>query len=201
MIDFKMKKIPTMFVRDNKFRATPVLASSCEWVLRDEGIITIKIDGINVKIEKPHDSNEMKLFRRIKGYDEANGYNYVPCSKDDPSDKWLWEAYDNLKYKSEGYYEAYGPNIQGNPHKADKPSLIKIGPIDAELIVARSTTRIKRGGGVRVEEFFSTIKDELAESPEIEGLVFVVETSGIKPVKWAKIKRKDFGFRWPIEDK
>jgi hypothetical protein len=47
------------------------------------------------------------------------------------------------------------------------------------------------------QEFYDTLKAELRES-DIEGLVFHWEEPALHPIKFAKIKRKDFGFSWPI---
>ena len=67
-----MRKMPTLFVRDEARRGrpvTPVFKPECLWVGRGEGVATRKLDGMNVKVVAG------VLYRRRKpaegAYDEA----------------------------------------------------------------------------------------------------------------------------------
>ena len=68
-----MKKIPTLFVREFKERKvvgiTPVVTEGMEWVLKREGVATIKIDGsccaiINGVFYKRYDAKHGKTESR-----------------------------------------------------------------------------------------------------------------------------------------
>lgn len=187
--------IPTLFKRhvDHK-RVIPQLNEECAWVLAGDGFITIKIDGIRCKVSKDPASNEWKLWRK---FEAAPTGAYILCKKDCPADEPYFEAFDSLSPKTEGIYVAYGPDFKGNPQGADANRLVKIVPIETCLMVPAATTKIRRGATVTVEKLYDSIQSELLDSPEIEGLVFVLEQPSMCPIKWAKIERKDFGYVWP----
>ena len=172
-----MQKIPTMFVRDETLRGYPVIDQikpECKWVQDGEGFATQKIDGTNVKIEGG------LFYRRQKplteDYDEAS---YVPCRRDDPNDRYLWEAFDGLEEKVGAIYEAVGPKIQGNKEGHRKHILISVSPPDPRLWFQIPPPRSFLG----LREFLETF--------HLEGLVFH-HSDG----RMCKIKRRDFGFRW-----
>jgi len=198
-----MMKIPTLFRRGGKdveYHVLPEITAGCEWVLDStKGLMTIKIDGQNVKIAKDKDGN-LKLYKRLK---PANGFyteaSYIPVIAEDPVDQYLVVAYDNLEHKHEGIYEVYGPRINGNPQGAKDHYMIRVVPVAHDLIITSSQHRIKRGPGVNVIDLFNSIKDELEASPEIEGIVFHWEEPSMMLKAAAKIKRRDFGFPWPAK--
>jgi len=173
-----MQKIPTMFVRDETKQGHPVkdeIKPECRWVLDGEGLATVKLDGTNVKIEGG------RLFKRRKpkdrDYDEAS---YVPCEREEPSDRWAWEAFD-AGHAGDGIYELVGPKLQGNPHGLVSHALIRVvPPSDQTLLV------------VEVPRTFDGIRQYLADAP-FEGVVFH-HADG----RMAKIKRRDFGLPWPV---
>ena len=74
-----------------------------------------------------------------------------------------------------GTFEAIGPHFQGNPYGLKADTLIRHGKHP-----------------IKVNRTFKDIKDYLAET-HIEGIVFWVDD---KPI--CKIKRTDFGYKWPI---
>lgn len=177
-----MQKIPTMFIRDESKPGHPVTDEwkpECLWVRDGEGVPTLKLDGTNVKVEAG------QLLKRQKpkdrDYDEAS---YVPCERSHPADQWALEAFDALKDQADGIYELCGPKVQGNPHRRQSHILIPVvppGPVvcGMELDLADRTYE-----GLR-----SWLK-----SSEFEGLVFHHPDG-----RMAKIKRRDFGLKWPSE--
>lgn len=176
-----MIKIPTMYPRDESRKGHPVMAGvkpECSWVEMREGVATKKLDGTNVKIQGG------KLFKRQKPkngepYDEAA---YVEAKRDDPSDRYIWEAFDALgeQMRLDGIYEAVGPKIQGNPDGFPAHALVRVVPPDADLIIQD------------VPRTFDGLRGFLADKP-IEGIVFH-HSDG----RFAKIKRRDFGLPWPV---
>lgn len=174
-----MQKIPTMYPRDETKKGHPVMPGvkpECAWVEAGEGIATMKLDGTNVKIEGG------KLFKRQKPkaaeYDEAA---YVEARRDDPSDKYIWEAFDALPGKLDGIYEAIGPKIQGNPEGKANHMLIRVVPPDQSLTAWGTFPRT-----------FESLK-LLLETVPVEGIVFQHPDG-----RFAKIKRRDFGIPWPV---
>jgi hypothetical protein len=195
-----MGNIPTLFKRSAvDHRVMAILEPGCEWVLRGDGLMTIKVDGLNAKVKVGPDLKPT-IWRRFKHQEE---YIYIQCKEDNPSDEPFIEAMNNFKPRGmsdEGIYEVFGPKINGNPHDIDRHWMVKIAPADGCLLVSKHNhPEIKRGPTVSVEEFYESVQKELAASPTIEGLVFVLEDPPMHPVKWAKIKRKDFGLPWPVQ--
>lgn len=118
-----MKKIPTLFVRDESRRfVTLEVTPGCEWVLRGEGRPTVKRDGTcvmlnaegwwarrEVKPGKPTPPNF-----RLAEHDEATGksFGWVPMDESD----WL-PVFESVPDKPTlpGTYELCGPKVNGNP--------------------------------------------------------------------------------------
>lgn len=175
-----MQKIPTMFERDETQRGHPVvdrIKPECQWVLDGEGIATAKLDGTNVKVEGG------ELFKRQKpkdrDYDEAS---YVPCRRDDPADRWAFEAFADGA--TDGIYELLGPKVQGNPHGYKNHYLVRVVPCDPQLTLP---------DGYPVPRTFDQIKSAFESGYINEGIVFHHQDG-----RMAKIKRRDFGLPWPI---
>ena len=170
-----MQKIPTMFERDESIKGRPVkdhIKTECYWVVDGEGVATHKLDGTNVKIEAG------ALYKRQKpasgDYDEAS---YVMADDTDPADKYIWEAFEALKDKADGIYEALGPKIQGNPEKLVNHRLLRVVPFDDSLLLEN------------VPRTFDGLKAYLA-TKDIEGIVFHHPDG-----RMAKIKKRDFGLK------
>lgn len=170
-----MQKIPTMFVRDEARPnlVTPTPHPECGWVFAGEGVATRKIDGTNVKVVAG------ELFKRRKPlagapYDEAA---YVPASRQDPGDRWLFESNASRTAWPDGVYEAIGPKIQGNPEKTARHVLVAVDPFDPELVLEG------------VPRDFEGLREYL-RGRDIEGVVFHHENG-----RKAKVKTKDFGFK------
>lgn len=191
-----MKKIPTLFKREFKdgqvIGITHEVYPGMEWVLKGKGKATEKWDGsccamIDGVFHKRFDA---KPGRKIP--DDA-----IPCCEPDPvtghhphwvpvdfisyADKWFVEAFN--KYcklrkciPEDGTYEAIGKHFNGNPYGHSDDILIPHGLVTVSC--GRS---------------FDAIKTYL-QGNNVEGIVFWLDGE-----PKCKIKRKDFGFDWPIK--
>lgn len=189
----KMEKIPTLFKRifvENRLVDTiPVVNNGLEWVLEGKGKATIKFDGsccaiINGKLYKRYDAKKGK--KPPEGAisccepDPVTGHwpHWVRCNPKDPADKWFFEAVKNTAaLETNATYEAVGKHFNGNPYQEGFDYLVKHGSIS-----------------VHVERTYEGIRDYLKNN-HVEGLVFWKDG---KPQ--CKIKRKDFGFEWPVKN-
>jgi len=204
-----MKKTPSLFKRDyegTRLAYNEVVEGS-EWVIKGEGIATLKIDGTACMVQKG------KLYKRYdrkltkSAYKRKKRSNFVPsvdnfkpapdgwrpCEKhpnkytghwpgwlpvgDEPDSKYHREAfaYERLL---DGTYELVGPSVQGNLYNLKKHRLWKHGDKVLED-VPRNFEGLK--------EWF---KDRL-----IEGVVWHHHDG-----RMVKIKRRDFGYDWPIKN-
>ena len=190
-----MKKIPTLFEREFKdhkvVKVLPKVHPGMEWVLKGEGVATVKYDGsccaiIDGEYYKRYDCKKGKIppegFIPCCEPDSITGHwpGWVKVDENNPSDKWFLKAYSPIKgnvtiYLADGTYEAIGKHFCGNPYNMDCDKLVQHGK---EI--------------VEVERTFDGIKKYLSEH-EIEGLVFWKDGS-----PQCKIKRSDFGFEWPV---
>jgi len=134
-----MRKIPTLFVRDeatNRRYVKNEVTPGCEWVLAGEGIATRKYDGTCVAINEDGEWMARREVKAGKGAPE----NFVLIEHDDvtgksvgwePAEqsgfyKWLQEALGNpYERRYEDSYELCGPKVNGNPEKLDKHELIR----------------------------------------------------------------------------
>lgn len=195
-----MKKIPTLFEREfkdhNVIKILPKVHPGMEWVLKGEGVATVKYDGsccaiIDGEYYKRYDCKKGKIppdgFIPCCEPDSITGHwpGWVKVDEKNPADKWFVTVYEmtvmleNYGMKlSDGTYEAVGRCFQNNPYNFTSNKLIKHGK---EI--------------VEVERTFEGIKKYLSEH-EIEGLVFWKDGS-----PQCKIKRSDFGFEWPVKSK
>ena len=194
-----MKKIPTLFERtfDEKGRMigiTDTPKKGLEWVLDGEGYATIKVDGsccaiIDGKFYKRYDAKKGKPVPEgaIKCQEEADPITghlpcWVECSIDNPADKWFLKAYDELcrhvpQYlRDNATYEAIGKHFNGNPYN-----------LEDDILICHGIYRIE------VDRSFEGLKEYL-EKHAIEGIVFWKDN-----IPQCKIKRSDFGFKWPCE--
>ena len=192
-----MKKIPTLFEREYEDHKVvgikPVLSSpDLQWVLDGEGKATLKIDGsccavINGLFYRRYDAKRGKKPPEnaipCSDPDPFTGHlpHWVPCpaSDNDPASRWYVAALQdyilNNGIPEDGTYEAVGPHFQGNPYKIETDTLVMHG-----LVV------------LDVERSFDGIRNYL-EQAEIEGIVFWKDGE-----PQCKIKRSDFGFKWPV---
>ena len=191
-----MRKIPTLVERVfDKHRIVDILphvTPGMEWILKGEGIPTMKWDGaccaiINGEFYKRYDAKNGKPVPvgAIKCQEEADPVTghfpcWVKCDRNDPSDRWFWKAYDHEAEQGrltfgDGTYEAVGLHFRGNPYDMDKDMLIPHG--NMQLVGFPRT--------------FEGIKKYLRDN-WIEGVVFWKNGQ-----PQCKIKRRDFGFQWP----
>lgn len=206
-----MKKIPTLFEREfenhHVVRILDKVTPGFEWVLDGEGIATIKYDGSCCAII------DGKFYVR---YDAKAGRKppegAIPCCDPDPVTghwphwievdipnpqkdyKWFAEAYKNTFglgniVPQNATYEALGPHFNSNPYHMNQDCLIMHGKIKLDEDVFPDA--LGNGNGKRT---FEGIKRYLKET-EIEGLVFWKDGE-----PQCKIKRRDFGFEWPIKE-
>lgn len=191
-----MKKMPTLFKRDfgGKRFAYNAVTPGCEWVLDGEGEATEKVDGaccaiINGELYRRYDANVKKGRRPpLDGIpcqeapDPITGHwpFWVKVIWDIPSDAHFAHAYDNTPWcREDGTYEAVGVHFQSNPYGLDADFLEKHG-------------RIKLHD---VPRTFDGICEWL-RTHEVEGIVWHRGNG-----EMCKIKRVDFGFKWPVEVK
>lgn len=189
-----MKKIPTLFERIyENHKVVGITRNVCpgmEWVLEGEGLATIKWDGsccaiINGELYKRYDAKKGK--KPPEGAipccepDPVTGHHphWVKCDKSNPADKWFWAAYDNstLTLKDDGTFEAVGCHFQGNPYNFDLDYLVR--------------------HGVNIVNDFPRDFDGMKEwlhNNHVEGIVFWKDNE-----PQCKIKRSDFGFKWPTK--
>lgn len=190
-----MKKIPTLFTRvfENHriVDITDEITPGCEEAFKN-GIATVKWDGsccaiINGEFYKRYDAKKGK--KPPKGAipccdpDPVTGHwpHWVKVDESNPDDRWFVEAYKNYDMGPirDGTYEAVGRHFNGNPYNRDYDILIPHGM--SEL--------------VGVGRDFESIKKFFNETEPIEGIVFWLNG---EPV--CKIKRTDFGLKWPAKD-
>lgn len=197
-----MKKIECVFVRkyicetpykisDEKFKGSKYLAidevnPGCEWVLKGEGIATIKYDGTAVMIDE-----ELNCYQRFQAKPGKNqsipdGAILVDEKSDrtlywvPATDKWIKEAYAGCVYLVRpGTFEAIGPMINGNRHKEEKHTLKMHGNIGSHVPLEDLSYK-----GIR--DFLKVWK---TADYFYEGIVFHHPDG-----RMAKIKRSDFGF-------
>lgn len=196
-----MKKIPTLFRREfdgqHVVSITGDVVPGMEWVLSGEGVATEKTDGaccaiIDGKFYRRYDAKKNK-----KGIMKTPPEGAIPCDEpdpvtghwphwlevrdDDPGAKWFLEALKNARESgmeiAEWTYEAVGPHFQSNPYGVEADTLVRHGSIVIDL----------------PDRSFEGIRSYL-ETHNIEGIVFWKDG---KPQ--CKIKRKDFGFKWPMK--
>ena len=187
-----MKKIPTMFVRDEVNRAlvTRVVTPGCEWVAAGEGTATRKYDGTSCAIikgalYKRFEAKDEQLIRKpappgaiLVDRDEltAKSIFWVPVG-DGPEDKWHRKAWD-ARYeqdREDGTYELVGPKVQGNPENFEAHRLVRHRDVERYYGAPRN--------------FFGLLTF-FARDPSIEGIVFHHPDG-----RMAKIKLRDFGLK------
>ncbi len=200
-----MQKIKSLFVRDytgSRLVIDEVVPGS-EWVQNGEGVATLKQDGTSClmregKLYKRYDRklNDQAMRRKKKGHagpweltdykSAPEGWEAAEAAPDPHSghwpgwlpvgesadDQWHREAFDASL--PDGTYELVGPKIQGNIYHLDRHELLCHGahPLEAP----RTYNELK--------EWF--------EGQMIEGIVWHHPDG-----RMVKIKRKDFGLKWP----
>lgn len=189
----------------------PNVVQGMEWVLKGEGIATLKVDGsccaiINGEFYKRYDAKRGKPIPEgaIKCQEEPDPITgHFPCwvkvDKNKPEDKWFREAYKNAidsgkiettnsglaSGKISEHREFIYPKMQDGTYEAIGVHF-QGNPYDL-----RSDTIVKHGTIIiDVERTFDGIKKYLSDH-YIEGIVFWLDGE-----PRCKIKRSDFEFEW-----
>ena len=190
-----MKKMPTLFKRiydGNRVKGIiDEVLPGMEWVLAGEGLATVKIDGTCCAVigGKFHRRYDAKRGRRPPtgaipccDPDSTTGHwpHWLPVDSKDPGSNWHLAAYYNAGgiWLPDGTYEAIGPHFQSNPYVLTYDILEKHGN--------RIITDAPRS--------FDGLCEYLRVH-NIEGIVFWKDGE-----PQCKIKRSDFGFKWPDEN-
>lgn len=190
-----MKKIPTLFVRDEDERAyvTEEVTPGCEWVIAGLGIPTRKYDGTCTMLD---DSGKWWARREVKPGKEAPA-NFMPVDHDKVTGKTMgWEPIEQSSYArwhaealvveerrrgralaAPGTYELVGPKVNGNPERCGEHMLIEHATAQPYIAPELKLT-------------FDGVRDfvlALAEKDGCEGLVWHHPDG-----RMVKIKAKDF---------
>lgn len=187
-----MKKIPTLFKREfdngKVVGITDEVHPGMGWVLEGKGEATVKWDGsccaiIDGVFYKRFDA---KPGRKIPDNaipccepDIVTGHHphWVPVDFEAKEDKWFVKAWIRAEAHAlpDATYEAVGPHFNGNAHNLMDDTLVMHGGLQL----------------MNVPRTFEGIRKYLEEH-YIEGIVFWLDDE-----PKCKIKRKDFGFKWP----
>lgn len=135
-----MKKIPTLFVRDDTDRSKvlPRVTPGCEWVLAGEGTATRKYDGVCVM----HDGERWWARREVKAgknappgfvlaqHDAVTGRSvgWEPVEQSSFA-KFHTEALAREQRTAAGTYELCGPRINANPEGFPDHVLVSHGAV------------------------------------------------------------------------
>jgi hypothetical protein len=183
-----MKKITTLFRKDpnDLSRVINEINPENEWVI-DYGIGTRKYDGtacaiIDGDLYKRYDAKKGKSAPigaiPCQNADPITGHHphWVKCDRNDPSNKYHFEAFDKLDHTIDGTYELCGEKIQGNPERLTGHELIPHG-----------------AKGFRLKDYsFEAIREFLKHN-DYEGIVF--HHSDPNDERMCKIRKSDFGFK------
>lgn len=184
-------KIPTLFKSDSNGIAIPELNTDMQWVLGNpKTFISIMLEGVALEVKWGKTEWELHALA-------TNSIDPYLITKVFPQDKAIVEAFERQTTRSTGTFIAYGKGIWGNGHKLNDAFLMRLAPLDGNLIVQKAKTKIKMHPHVTVKDFYDSVKEELAESPEIYGLVFFLEDQFQKQTQMAKVRQKDMGLEWP----
>ncbi len=182
-----MKKIPTLFLRDEADRkyVTSEVNPVCQWVLDGEGRPTRKFDGTcclvrDGKFYKRYEVKKGKTpppeFEPADEVDQNTGKQpgWVPVG-DGPEDKYHREAFDRLFNPPDGTYELVGPKIQGNAEHFNE-----------HLLLSHATDTWLNDGEF-IPRDYEGLRELLFALPDYEGIVFHHPDG-----RMAKVKKKDF---------
>ncbi len=183
-----MKKIPTIFKRDennggkikNEYVVDPelfLLATATE-----------KIDGTNVRVTvRNHTVVRVEKRRNPDKIQKHKGIiePWYTDASDSAEDKWIMEAVRGTDYSSipdgEWSGEAVGPNIQGNPLNLDSHRIVFFTLNQAPIFENVPTTFDE------LKEWLPEQKSKYGNNCGIEGIVWHCSDGSMM-----KIKTKDF---------
>ena len=175
-----MRKIPTLFVRDENDRkhVTREVNPGCEWVLAGEGRATRKFDGTCCM----YDGQQWWARREVKPGKQPPA-NFVEVEHDETTGKtvgwepaeqsgfakWIEEAAADWELTPPGTYELCGPRVNGNPEN-----------LGVHLLVPHGVETIDP------PRDFDGLRDWLGEH-DFEGIVWHHPDG-----RMVKLKRRDF---------
>lgn len=178
-----MRKIKTVWkINRETHLATDEVVEA--WVLNGEGRATIKFDGTSSMVldgvlykryDAKHGKNPPSNWISCEeAPDPVTGHwpGWVPVDASDNSNRYHVEAFNKGSFP-DGTYELIGPKVAGNPYGLTSHELVRHGAEEVEV-------------GRTREEIVEWLRDH-----NHEGLVFHPPDG-----RMAKIRRKDFGFRW-----
>jgi hypothetical protein len=195
-----MKKIPTLFVRDEKtHKVTPVINNGLGWILDTDVIATQKHDGTCCMIINNH-----MLYKRYTTTINKIPNSFIPaqrigdkligwifCDFNDNNNKYHYEGLRNLiatEYGNDPYmsiqngtYELIGEKINGNPENIEGHTLVLHGS-NVLYDVPRTYEGLK----------------EYLKDKTFEGIVFYKDYVNTLNQNMCKIKRKDFDYTLDI---
>lgn len=189
-----MKKLSTLFKKDpnDLGRVINKVNPENQWVIDGKGMPTRKWDGtacaiIDGSLYKRYDAKRNKktgMFKEVpKGSiecqeaDNITGHHphWIPCIREDKSNKYHFQAFDKLEIKDNGTYELCGEKVQGNPENISGHELIPHLYYEFPHDVPRT---------------FEGLKDFLTHM-NVEGIVFHHLGDG----RMCKIRKSDFGIK------
>lgn len=189
-----MNKIPTLFIRDGRFKVTPDVTPGCEWVLGPSvGVfVTEKLDGTNIRVTWQngaivHVEKRRNPTREEKAAGAEPGY--VDAHEDDPADKHIWAAVQHIEAHPTGgrsSCEAIGPKIQGNPLGLTEHRAVPLALMYLPFVPDVPRTF----DGLR--DFLREMDSVYSPGHHAEGLVFY-HADIVGDGRMAKLKGKDFG--------
>jgi hypothetical protein len=194
-----MKKIPTLFVRDEEDRryVTDQVTPGCEWVLAGEGVPTRKTDGTCCM----YDGERWWARREVKP-GKTPPPNYEPIETDPNTGKTVgWEPMEQSAFarwhaeavgsildqwpidtpQPGGTYELIGPKVNGNPERVEEHMLVRHG-----YRAAFYDEQLRTAG-----RDFVSLRDWLLAHPAWEGIVWHHEDGRMAKLKLRDIRRPD----------
>lgn len=201
-----MKKIISLFKRDYEGSRLVLneVVEGAEWVLSGEGVATVKLDGTACMIRG---GNLFKRYdRKVNKGARKRGSPFIPSDFKPAPPGWEpaevepnlhtghwpgWslvgggpedvhhnEGFANLPGMPDGTYELCGPKVQGNPYGLEEHLLYPHGE--------ETLSDVPRD--------YEGIRSYFLDYDDHEGIVWYHPDG-----RMVKIKRRDFGFEWPIQ--
>lgn len=193
-----MKKIPSLFVREEHGRLSTTLVNpECQWVIDGEGKAYAKLDGtscmvLDNKLYKRYDNSSVRFgFRKqnttpLKTWihcecptERGQFIYWIPIGTKDYYHQIGW-AWSQGKLE-DGTYELVGPGVQNNPHGYEHCTLVKHNSMPVKLPVF-----CKEDAHFQINCFLEDDKQK-----DLEGIVWHHPDG-----RMCKITKKKFGIDW-----
>lgn len=180
-----MQKIISLFQRnyEGDRLVRDEVVPGAEWVTTGEGVATAKWDGTACMVRsgvlyKRYDAKNGKIppsnFEPAQEPDPVTGHwpGWVPVG-DGPEDRWFR---DTPMPTEDGTYELIGPKVQGNPYGLERHEFRRHGDVSLD----------------GVPRDYGGLKRYFGSTEKIEGIVWHHPDGRL-----VKIKKRDFGYKWP----